>query len=238
VASWPVWSARPAHSFFTVSGNAQPNLSLRGAKRRSNLLPDEPRYARQAGDCFVAARLAMTGLFRRCTLLLLPLLRRARGSTAGHAGYGVTLLRPALLLRCRMGEPCLKSKSPSSTPAASSPMTRCARWSPPCRSRCRGFRSGLGHRCRTRVRADRRQAGCRHVVAEHTGQHRPRRRAGHHDLTPDGLPVGKSFAGTDKHFGHSWTVTASHELLEMLADPTSTCRCSCIRQPRQQAVRV
>ncbi len=42
---------------------------------------------------------------------------------------------------------------------------------------------------------------------------------GHHDLTPDGLPVGKSFAGTDKHFGHSWTVTASHELLEMLADP-------------------
>ena len=42
---------------------------------------------------------------------------------------------------------------------------------------------------------------------------------GHHDLTPDGLPVGKSFAGTDKHYGHSWTVTASHELLEMLADP-------------------
>jgi hypothetical protein len=42
---------------------------------------------------------------------------------------------------------------------------------------------------------------------------------GHHDLTPDGLPVGKSFAGTDKHFGHSWTVTVSHELLEMLADP-------------------
>jgi len=42
---------------------------------------------------------------------------------------------------------------------------------------------------------------------------------GHHDLTPDGLPVGKSFAGTDKHYGHCWTVTASHELLEMLADP-------------------
>jgi hypothetical protein len=42
---------------------------------------------------------------------------------------------------------------------------------------------------------------------------------GHHDLTPDGLPIGKSFAGTDKHYGHSWTVTASHELLEMLADP-------------------
>lgn len=42
---------------------------------------------------------------------------------------------------------------------------------------------------------------------------------GHHDLTPDGLPIGKSFAGTDKHFGYEWTVTASHELLEMLADP-------------------
>lgn len=42
---------------------------------------------------------------------------------------------------------------------------------------------------------------------------------GHHDMTPEGMPVGKSFAGTDKHYGHSWTVTASHELLEMLADP-------------------
>jgi len=35
-------------------------LSLRGAQRRSNLLPDEPRYARQAADCFGAVRLAMT----------------------------------------------------------------------------------------------------------------------------------------------------------------------------------
>ena len=35
---------------------------MRGAERRSNLLPDEPSYARQAGDCFVAPRLAMTGL--------------------------------------------------------------------------------------------------------------------------------------------------------------------------------
>jgi hypothetical protein len=37
-------------------------LSLRGAQRRSNLLPDERTSARQAGDCFGAARLAMTGL--------------------------------------------------------------------------------------------------------------------------------------------------------------------------------
>jgi hypothetical protein len=40
--------------------NRRNNLSLRGAERRSNPLPDEPRYARQAGDCFDAARLAMT----------------------------------------------------------------------------------------------------------------------------------------------------------------------------------
>ncbi len=42
---------------------------------------------------------------------------------------------------------------------------------------------------------------------------------GYHDLTPDGLPVGKVFAGTDLKYGTQWTVTASHELLEMLADP-------------------
>ena len=42
---------------------------------------------------------------------------------------------------------------------------------------------------------------------------------GYHDLTPDGLPIGKIFAGTDLKYGSNWTVTASHELLEMLADP-------------------
>jgi hypothetical protein len=42
---------------------------------------------------------------------------------------------------------------------------------------------------------------------------------GHHELTPDGFPVGKVFAHTDKQFGLNWTVTASHELLELLADP-------------------
>ena len=42
---------------------------------------------------------------------------------------------------------------------------------------------------------------------------------GYHDLTPDGLPIGKVFAGTDLKFGSSWSVTASHELLEMLGDP-------------------
>ena len=42
---------------------------------------------------------------------------------------------------------------------------------------------------------------------------------GYHDLTPDGMPIGKVFAGSDLKAGTSWSVTASHELLEMLADP-------------------
>lgn len=42
---------------------------------------------------------------------------------------------------------------------------------------------------------------------------------GYHDLTSEGLPLGKVFAATDKQYGLSWTVTASHELLEMLGDP-------------------
>ena len=42
---------------------------------------------------------------------------------------------------------------------------------------------------------------------------------GYHDLTPDGLPMGKVFAASDLKAGTSWSVTASHELLEMLADP-------------------
>ena len=42
---------------------------------------------------------------------------------------------------------------------------------------------------------------------------------GYHELTPDGQPLGKVFAKSDKDDGLSWTVTASHELLELLADP-------------------
>jgi hypothetical protein len=42
---------------------------------------------------------------------------------------------------------------------------------------------------------------------------------GYHDLTPEGLPLAKVFAETDRGLGLQWTVTASHELLEMLADP-------------------
>jgi len=42
---------------------------------------------------------------------------------------------------------------------------------------------------------------------------------GYHDLTPTGQPLGKVFAKTDQQYGETWSVTASHELLEMLADP-------------------
>ena len=47
------------HGSMPVIGSAMP-ASLRGAQRRSNLLPDERNSVRQAGDCFGAARLAMT----------------------------------------------------------------------------------------------------------------------------------------------------------------------------------
>ncbi len=42
---------------------------------------------------------------------------------------------------------------------------------------------------------------------------------GYHDSTAKGLPLGKVFAKTTKDYGGLWTVTFSHELLEMLADP-------------------
>ncbi len=42
---------------------------------------------------------------------------------------------------------------------------------------------------------------------------------GYHELTSQGTPLGKVFAKLDIQTGSSWTVTLSHELLEMLADP-------------------
>jgi hypothetical protein len=42
---------------------------------------------------------------------------------------------------------------------------------------------------------------------------------GYHDVTADGPPLGKVFAGTDKQYGYNWVITTSHELLEMLGDP-------------------
>jgi hypothetical protein len=42
---------------------------------------------------------------------------------------------------------------------------------------------------------------------------------GYHETTAAGLPLGKVFARTTMRDGGQWSVTASHELLEMLADP-------------------
>ena len=42
---------------------------------------------------------------------------------------------------------------------------------------------------------------------------------GYHETTNEGLPLGKAFAKTATQDNVAWTVTASHELLEMLADP-------------------
>jgi hypothetical protein len=42
---------------------------------------------------------------------------------------------------------------------------------------------------------------------------------GYHEMTSAGTPLGKIFAKLDLDNGYSWTVTLSHELLEMLADP-------------------
>lgn len=42
---------------------------------------------------------------------------------------------------------------------------------------------------------------------------------GYHDYTPGGKPISYVFAKTDKDNGYSWTVTLTHELAEMMADP-------------------
>lgn len=42
---------------------------------------------------------------------------------------------------------------------------------------------------------------------------------GYHDMTPDGQPIGKVFVDTTQMYGGEVSVTASHELLEMLLDP-------------------
>lgn len=42
---------------------------------------------------------------------------------------------------------------------------------------------------------------------------------GYHDVTDKGIPVTKVFAKTDQKYGLNWTVTLSHEVLEMLGDP-------------------
>ncbi len=52
---------------------------------------------------------------------------------------------------------------------------------------------------------------------------------GYHELTNDGRPICKVFARSDQARGFRWTVTASHELLELLADPN--CHLGVLAQP-------
>ena|SRR5437899_1140274 len=47
---------------------------------------------------------------------------------------------------------------------------------------------------------------------------------GYHDLTPDGLPLSKVFVRTTLGAGQKVSVTASHELAEMLVDPAINAR--------------
>lgn len=42
---------------------------------------------------------------------------------------------------------------------------------------------------------------------------------GYHTETNTGRPFGRVFAKTAAQYGYSWTVTLSHEILEMMADP-------------------
>lgn len=42
---------------------------------------------------------------------------------------------------------------------------------------------------------------------------------GYHDYQPGGKPISYVFARTDKQYGYNWTVTLTHELAEMAADP-------------------
>jgi len=42
---------------------------------------------------------------------------------------------------------------------------------------------------------------------------------GYHDETASGVPYGRIFAKDDMTYGYNWTVTLSHELLEMMLDP-------------------
>jgi hypothetical protein len=42
---------------------------------------------------------------------------------------------------------------------------------------------------------------------------------GYHELGDNGLPIAKVFAASAKQAGSSWTVTASHEIINMLINP-------------------
>lgn len=60
---------------------------------------------------------------------------------------------------------------------------------------------------------------------------------GYHDYTPTGKPISKIFAKTDLKYGYSWTVTLTHELSEMIADPFISA-CMMTSNTREYAVEV
>jgi hypothetical protein len=43
--------------------------------------------------------------------------------------------------------------------------------------------------------------------------------SGYHNVGSDGVPYGKVFVNTARGYKQNWTITASHELLEMLVNP-------------------
>jgi hypothetical protein len=57
---------------------------------------------------------------------------------------------------------------------------------------------------------------------------------GYHDRTKAGKPLGKVFALTDSAYKSSWTVSASHELMEMLVDPDINLCAAVLRQGKAQ----
>ncbi|MDE3114569.1 MAG: hypothetical protein KGL26_03105 [Pseudomonadota bacterium] len=59
---------------------------------------------------------------------------------------------------------------------------------------------------------------------------------GYHDETDDGQPLGKAFIGTDIAYGSSWSSTLSHELCEMLIDPTCSMMIDTLRGTAMQEV--
>jgi hypothetical protein len=81
-----------------------------------------------------------------------------------------------------------------------------------------GFSRILGHRLLADLSSQRPSSGRRFQIVL-TDDPDQAGALGYHEMTRNGTPLGKVFAGLDIRSGSSWTVTLSHELLEMLADP-------------------
>lgn len=61
---------------------------------------------------------------------------------------------------------------------------------------------------------------------------------GYHDLGPQGQPMAKVFVADDMANGYNWTITTSHELLEMLVDPTINMKAATADAQRDYIVEV